>query len=117
MRYGFVTFARPCDAYTAIDDSSKNLAIRHYDVSFGGRRAFCREKYFDLGELQTYHVALVFDINRITNVNRTKLLDNTGFGFRCETTTSSPQKQPKESDDSFDVLLRKVKEKLQENKK
>lgn len=51
MRYGFVTFARPCDAFTAIDDSPKNSAICHYDISFGGRRAFCREKYFDLGKL------------------------------------------------------------------
>lgn len=50
MKYGFITFVRPGDAYTAIDDSSKNSAICHYDVSFGGRRAFCREKYFDLGE-------------------------------------------------------------------
>lgn len=51
MKYGFVTFARPCDAFTAIDDSPKNSAICHYDISFGGRRAFCREKYFDLGKL------------------------------------------------------------------
>lgn len=50
MKYGFVTFARPCDAYTAIDSSKRNPAISHYDVSFGGRRAFCREKYFDLGK-------------------------------------------------------------------
>lgn len=50
MKYGFVTYARPCDAYTAIDDSSKNAAICHYDISFGGRRTFCREQYFDLGE-------------------------------------------------------------------
>lgn len=50
MRYGFITFARPGDAYTAIDDSPKNPVICHYDISFGGRRAFCREKYFDLGE-------------------------------------------------------------------
>ncbi|XP_031627167.1 uncharacterized protein LOC116343314 [Contarinia nasturtii] len=92
MRYGFITFLRPADAYTAIDDSSKNPAIRHYDISFGGRRAFCREKYFDL--------------------------DNTGFGFRsADTPSTSPQKQPKDTDDSFDVLLRRMKEKLQENKK
>lgn len=50
MKYGFITFVRPCDAYTAIDDSKRNAAISHYDISFGGRRAFCREKYFDLGK-------------------------------------------------------------------
>lgn len=50
-KYGFVTFERPADAYTAIDTCSKNPAIKDYDISFGGRRAFCREKYLDLGNL------------------------------------------------------------------
>lgn len=54
LKYGFVTFVRPCDAYTAIDESSKNSAICHYDISFGGRRAFCRQKYLDLGEFFSY---------------------------------------------------------------
>lgn len=48
-KYGFVTFDRPSEAYRAIDDSKNNPQIQHYDISFGGRRAFCREKYFDLG--------------------------------------------------------------------
>lgn len=49
-KYGFVTFARPVDAYTAIDDSANNPTIKNYDISFGGRRAFCRDKYLDLGK-------------------------------------------------------------------
>lgn len=49
-KYGFVTFARPGDAYTAIDDSPNNPTIKNYDISFGGRRAFCRDKYLDLGK-------------------------------------------------------------------
>lgn len=52
-KYGFVTFERPSDAYRAIDDSKNNPQIQHYDISFGGRRAFCREKYFDLGNSTT----------------------------------------------------------------
>lgn len=49
-KYGFVTFERPADAFSAIDNSKRNPDIRHYDISFGGRRAFCREQYFDLGK-------------------------------------------------------------------
>ncbi|XP_055303832.1 uncharacterized protein LOC129569214 [Sitodiplosis mosellana] len=90
LKYGFVTFVRPCDAYTAIDDSPKNSAICHYDISFGGRRAFCREKYFDL--------------------------DNSGHGFREDKTSPIKQQTKIDNDDSFDVLLRKVKEKMQEKK-
>lgn len=48
-KYGFVTFERPADAYKVIDTSSKNPALKDYDISFGGRRTFCREKYLDLG--------------------------------------------------------------------
>lgn len=51
-KYGFVTFEKPQDAYKAIDCSSKDPALCEYDVSFGGRRAFCRTEYADLdGEL------------------------------------------------------------------
>lgn len=49
-KYGFVTFERPADAYKVIDTSSKDPALKDYDISFGGRRTFCREKYLDLGK-------------------------------------------------------------------
>lgn len=49
-KYGFVTFERAADAYKVIDTSSKNPVLKDYDISFGGRRAFCREKYLDLGK-------------------------------------------------------------------
>uniref|UniRef100_A0A1Q3EZU6 Putative peroxisome proliferator-activated receptor gamma coactivator-related protein 1 n=1 Tax=Culex tarsalis TaxID=7177 RepID=A0A1Q3EZU6_CULTA len=47
-KYGFVTFEKPQDAYKAIDSSSKDPNLAEYDVSFGGRRAFCRTEYADL---------------------------------------------------------------------
>lgn len=47
-KYGFVTFEKPQDAYKAIDTSSKDPTLSDYDVSFGGRRAFCRTEYADL---------------------------------------------------------------------
>ncbi|XP_055705356.1 pinin isoform X2 [Phlebotomus papatasi] len=48
MRYGFVTFERARDAYEAIDNGPKNPNLNCYDISFGGRRAFCRSSYSDL---------------------------------------------------------------------
>ncbi|XP_058467402.1 serine-rich adhesin for platelets isoform X2 [Malaya genurostris] len=49
-KYGFVTFERPQDAYKAIDASGKDPKLCGYDVNFGGRRAFCRTEYADLGK-------------------------------------------------------------------
>uniref|UniRef100_A0A182K050 RRM domain-containing protein n=1 Tax=Anopheles christyi TaxID=43041 RepID=A0A182K050_9DIPT len=47
-RYGFVTFEKPQHAYDAIDARGTDPNLRTYDVSFGGRRAFCRTQYADL---------------------------------------------------------------------
>lgn len=56
VRYGFVTFEKPQHAYNAIDASGKDPNLKPYDVSFGGRRAFCRMQYADLdGELSNDH--------------------------------------------------------------
>lgn len=49
MKFGFVTFKSAKDAYNTIDGSASDPAINVYDVSFGGRRAFCKESYLDLG--------------------------------------------------------------------
>ncbi|GBP19260.1 Peroxisome proliferator-activated receptor gamma coactivator-related protein 1 [Eumeta japonica] len=49
-RYGFVTFMRPRDAWTAVEAASS--AFPSYDVGFGGRRAFCRQSYADLDGLE-----------------------------------------------------------------
>lgn len=49
MKFGFVTFKSAKDAYNTIDGSASDPAINTYDISFGGRRAFCKESYLDLG--------------------------------------------------------------------
>lgn len=108
---------RPCDAYTAIDDSPKNSAICHYDISFGGRRAFCREKYFDLGELVNNFAPFNFDsIQSKTHNAWIFPTDNSGHGFREDKISPQKAQMSIDNDDSFDVLLRKVKEKIQEKK-
>lgn len=49
MKFGFVTFKSAKDAYNTIDGSASDPALNTYDISFGGRRAFCKESYLDLG--------------------------------------------------------------------
>lgn len=50
MKFGFVTFKSAKDAYNTIDGSASDPALNAYDISFGGRRAFCKESYLDLGK-------------------------------------------------------------------
>lgn len=48
--YGFVTFAYKNDAYEAVEHGNDNPTLPRYDLCFGGRRAFCKVKYADLGK-------------------------------------------------------------------
>uniref|UniRef100_A0A0A1WVZ4 Peroxisome proliferator-activated receptor gamma coactivator-related protein 1 n=2 Tax=Zeugodacus cucurbitae TaxID=28588 RepID=A0A0A1WVZ4_ZEUCU len=89
MKYGFVTYERSQDAFTVIDGSARDPTINMYDISFGGRRAFCRSSYADLDNagINTYH-SIVFP------------------------KVEAPPKQ----EDSFEALLQKVKAKISANK-
>lgn len=49
--YGFVTFKYKVDAYAAVEHGNDDPSWPRYELSFGGRRAFCREKYFDLDDV------------------------------------------------------------------
>lgn len=49
--YGFVTFAYKVDAYEAVEHGNDDPYLPKYDLSFGGRRAFCKETYADLGNI------------------------------------------------------------------
>jgi len=46
--YGFVTFQYKVDAYEAVEHGNDDPGLPRYDLCFGGRRAFCKEKYSDL---------------------------------------------------------------------
>ena len=108
MKYGFVTFERPCEAFKAIDCGGKNPDVNHYDISFGGRRAFCKEKYLDLGKWMVFR-----PISRVRKLTTsTSVSDNTDKFYGI----NNPNRMGDE-DDSFEALLRKVKEKLNEPKK
>ncbi|KAM8707312.1 hypothetical protein ACLKA7_011409 [Drosophila subpalustris] len=90
MKYGFVTFERAQDAFTAIDTSPRDAQINMYDISFGGRRAFCRASYADLDNagINNYH----------------------SYVFPKAAPVASQQ------EDSFEALLLKVKAKLNAGK-
>ncbi|CAD6992823.1 unnamed protein product [Ceratitis capitata] len=89
MKYGFVTYERSQDAFTVIDSSARDPTINMYDISFGGRRAFCRSSYADLDNagINTYH-SIVFP---------------------------KVEAPPKE-EDSFEALLQKMKAKMNAKK-
>ena len=48
--YGFVTFDSKKDAFNAIEHGNDDTSYPKVDLCFGGRRAFCKEKYADLGK-------------------------------------------------------------------
>ncbi|EDV47782.1 uncharacterized protein LOC6552151 isoform X2 [Drosophila erecta] len=90
MKYGFVTYERAQDAFTAIDTSHRDSQINMYDISFGGRRAFCRASYADL--------------------------DNAGINNYNSYVFPKEAPAPKVAEDSFEALLLKVKSKLSAGK-
>lgn len=47
--YGFVAFRYKVDAYEAVEHGNDDPSLPKVDLCFGGRRAFCKEKYSDLG--------------------------------------------------------------------
>lgn len=50
--YGFVTYVYKTDAYKAVEHGNDDPMLPKYDLSFGGRRIFCRTHYSDLDNMQ-----------------------------------------------------------------
>lgn len=108
MKFGFVTFKCAKDAYNTIDCSANDPTINVYDVSFGGRRAFCKESYLDLGR----QVTLTRSLPPKKNVNHF-------FYFVSDNTNVYQQgyMQVGCQNDSFEDLLRKVKLEIESSQK
>ena len=54
--YGFVTFMSKNDAFAAIEHGNDDTSQPKVDLCFGGRRAFCKEKYADLGKFKSLKI-------------------------------------------------------------
>lgn len=50
LNYAFVTFEHAKDAFNVYDKRMFEPAFTTMDISFGGRRSFCKTGYQDLGE-------------------------------------------------------------------
>ncbi|RZB38797.1 GPI-anchored adhesin-like protein PGA55, partial [Asbolus verrucosus] len=50
--FGFVTFANKEDAYEAVERGNDGHVYPKYDLSFGGRRLFCKTSYSDLDNMR-----------------------------------------------------------------
>lgn len=101
-KYGFVTFEKPQDAYKAIDCSSKDPDLSEYDVSFGGRRAFCRTEYADLdGDLSQDQEAVPY------------IAPDGSLLIAPKPISTQPRK---DGGDSFEELLKKLKKEISAKK-
>lgn len=54
--YGFVTFLNKLDAYEAVEHGNDDPFYPKYDLSFGGRREFCKTTYSDLGNIKKLYL-------------------------------------------------------------
>lgn len=50
------------DAFRALEHGNDNTSLPQYDLCFGGRRAFCRSKYADLGK-KVDHIINIYIIH------------------------------------------------------
>lgn len=118
MRYGFVTFNRPEDAYTAIDSSSGDSSLSTYDVSFGGRRAFCKTQYADLGTFSWFsalHNTEFFN-NFFCTDGIHNYINYHDIGYPIEPYTPAPIAQEYEEPESFEDMLKKLKQSISARK-
>lgn len=106
MIYGFVTYQNAEEAFKVIENSKKNPVTRPYDISFGGRRKFCKTVYMDLGKCTS-----------VTN-NDDPEGNTIQLQFNCLPATDGraevekPSAARDDNKESFEDLLRQVKSHL-----
>lgn len=66
INYGFVTFGYKVDAYDAVENGNNDPSLPNYDLSFGGRRLFCRQRYSDLGTYILSTICTNFNCKEMT---------------------------------------------------
>lgn len=68
--YGFITFENKEDAYVAVEHGNDDTNLPIYDLCFGGRRAFCKDKYFDLDHVEEKTGMEEIDFDRLLEAAR-----------------------------------------------
>ena len=68
--YGFITFENKEDAYVAVEHGNDDPNLPVYDLCFGGRRAFCKDKYFDLDHVEEKTGMEEIDFDRLLEAAR-----------------------------------------------
>ena len=68
--YGFITFENKEDAYNAVEHGNDDISQPKYDLCFGGRRAFCKEKYFDLDYAEDKKIMEDIDFDQLLEAAR-----------------------------------------------
>lgn len=53
--FGFITFCNREDAWHAKEHGNDDPSLPKYNLSFGGRKLFCKAEYADLGK-KIYHI-------------------------------------------------------------
>lgn len=94
--YGFVTFDSKKDAFSAIEHGNDDTSYPKVDLCFGGRRAFCKEKYADL------------DSGGASRLDRGHRNNGTNSSSRSEQARSCSRNSPDNSGEDFDSLLKQV---------
>lgn len=99
--YGFVTFDSKKDAFSAIEHGNDDTSYPKVDLCFGGRRAFCKEKYADL------------DSGGASRLDRGHRNNGTNSSSRSEQARSCSRNSPgggqqDNSVEDFDSLLKQV---------
>lgn len=103
-----MTFAYKVDAYEAVEHGNDEPHVPKYDISFGGRRAFCKTRYSDLGKRT---LLLLIGLRRRGWTSFAFVADN------IEAEAMNPSIYRKEEDSfDFDILLRETQAKLLKRK-
>lgn len=97
--YGFVTFKYKVDAYEAIEHGNDDPSFPNVDISFGGRRTFCKEKYSDLDSAGP-------ELDLSPRFNPRHFSPDVDTGSKIKTTSSANGKR---APSDFDDLLQQAK--------
>lgn len=109
--YGFVTFVNKEDAYTAVEYGNADPADRQYDLSFGGRRLFCQQKYSDLDRVNDTDTDTYYLYNSDCPVSL--LAQSSQISIHHQQQIMQHHQTNQSSSSSFDSLLRAAQAKLQ----